>query len=332
MTCGKDTPSLWAVNRVYWLSPISGFFASSASSVLKRVLGKRMKIFDLQKTNPDWTELLFFSSLFSFVTFITCPVCTPPVCSPGGWPARTHHQPACRANWATCRDTGVYTCQMVAMNEGQTQTLTETVLGSLQIFSHLCRKASKRRRYANPALLTRRFSIRPRYFTWCLTRTSSNFPAHETHLIIYTSFSHCPHFKQPLSSNFCCCSSDFVSLVMKNLSIRPALCHLLVRPNITSDTIQKIVLNIFIAPHTQHVIWTDLCIDNILKCYVTTNVWFFFHHIPFSVLYRPNLTCTMLQHWPETMKQTSKTSVSVNNRYQLASRRWVWCSVRRRVL
>lgn len=200
MTCGKDTPSLWAVNRVYWLSPISGFFASSASSVLKRVLGKRMKIFDLQKTNPDWTELLFFSSLFSFVTFITCPVCTPPVCSPGGWPAGTHHQPACRANWATCRDTGVYTCQMVAMNEGQTQTLTETVLGSLQIFSHLCRKASKRRRYANPALLTRRFSIRPRYFTWCLTRTSSNFPAaHETHLIIYTSFSHCPHFKQPLS-------------------------------------------------------------------------------------------------------------------------------------
>lgn len=118
----------------------------------------------------------------------------------------------------------------------------------------------------------------------------------------------------------------------ENLSIRPALCHLLVRPNITSDTIQKIVLNIFIAPHTRHVIWTDLCIDNILKCYVNTNVWFFFHHIPFSVLYRPNLTCTMLQPWPETMKQTSKTSVSVNNRYQLASRRWVWCSVRRRVL
>lgn len=42
--------------------------------------------------------------------------------------------------------------------------------------SHLCRKASKRRRYAKPALLTLRFSIRPRYLTWCLTRTSSNLP------------------------------------------------------------------------------------------------------------------------------------------------------------
>lgn len=31
------------------LIPISGFFASSASSVVKSVLGKRMKIFDLQE-------------------------------------------------------------------------------------------------------------------------------------------------------------------------------------------------------------------------------------------------------------------------------------------
>lgn len=34
-------------------SPISGFFASSASSVLKRVFGKRMKIFDLQIIAKD---------------------------------------------------------------------------------------------------------------------------------------------------------------------------------------------------------------------------------------------------------------------------------------
>lgn len=33
--------------------PISGLFASSASSVLKRVLGKRMKIFDLQKVDKE---------------------------------------------------------------------------------------------------------------------------------------------------------------------------------------------------------------------------------------------------------------------------------------
>lgn len=38
-------------NLNHWYLPISGFFASSASSVVKRVLGKRMKIFDLQKVD-----------------------------------------------------------------------------------------------------------------------------------------------------------------------------------------------------------------------------------------------------------------------------------------
>lgn len=42
---------------------------------------------------------------------------------------------------------------------------------------YLWRKISYLRRYANPARLTLRCSIRPRYFTWCLTSTSSKRPA-----------------------------------------------------------------------------------------------------------------------------------------------------------
>lgn len=43
--------------------PISGFFASSASSVLKRVFGKRMKIFDLSKCDSSFINSLMVNYL-----------------------------------------------------------------------------------------------------------------------------------------------------------------------------------------------------------------------------------------------------------------------------
>lgn len=46
--------------------------------------------------------------------------------------------------------------------------------------SHLFKKTSNFRLYANPARLTRRCSISPKYFTWCLISRSSSRPACES--------------------------------------------------------------------------------------------------------------------------------------------------------
>ena len=59
--------------------PISGFFASSASSVVKRVFGKRMKIFDLQtadKTCDNFQCVHVFYTCLIFncdITHCHCP-------------------------------------------------------------------------------------------------------------------------------------------------------------------------------------------------------------------------------------------------------------------
>lgn len=47
---------------------------------------------------------------------------------------------------------------------------------TLVLVLYLCRKTSYFRRYAKPALRTLRFSIKPKYFTWCRIKTSSKLP------------------------------------------------------------------------------------------------------------------------------------------------------------
>lgn len=55
--------------------PISGFFASSASSVVKRVFGKRMKIFDLQKADKGICDYLMMNTLIQ-IAFKVWVICT----------------------------------------------------------------------------------------------------------------------------------------------------------------------------------------------------------------------------------------------------------------
>lgn len=52
------------------LIPISGFFASSASSVVKSVLGKRMKIFDLQEQDM-FEKKIFIEKRQTWIILIT---------------------------------------------------------------------------------------------------------------------------------------------------------------------------------------------------------------------------------------------------------------------
>lgn len=46
----------------------------------------------------------------------------------------------------------------------------------MQGHTHLIRNLLKTRRYANPALLTRMFSRKPRYSTWCFTLQTGGIP------------------------------------------------------------------------------------------------------------------------------------------------------------
>lgn len=128
----------------------------------------------------------------------TGPSCTRPVCSPGVWSNASHLLLLYLSSWA--RSLGKEPCtwpgdNTVAENHHPTQTITQFIPGIKTSISgvyyansgrnpncddgcsYLWRKISYLRRYANPARLTLRCSIRPRYLTWCLTSTSSKRPA-----------------------------------------------------------------------------------------------------------------------------------------------------------
>lgn len=109
--------------------PISGFLASRASSVLKRVLGKQMKILDLQ--GEDLMTRTFPSPLLSpLQQLLTFPVCTPPACSPGGWPESRRRPRGCRASLAKCPDRGAYTWDWMSICFLLTRDIRQTKLNT----------------------------------------------------------------------------------------------------------------------------------------------------------------------------------------------------------
>lgn len=132
--------------------PISGFLASRASSVLKSVLGKQMKILDLQ--GEDLMTCTLPSPLLSPLQQpLTFPVCTPPACSPGGWPESRRRPRGCRASLAKCPDRGAYTWDWMSIffftnmrhNADKVEHFYSDSKTAGDSGRHLCRKASKRR-------------------------------------------------------------------------------------------------------------------------------------------------------------------------------------------
>lgn len=90
--------------------------------------------------NPESISL----TLRPFQGHSTFPVGTLLLCSQGGWPGWRHHLRACLASWATSRDTEVCTWDHLVQSYrgGQLNIEGKKEKG----VSHLCRKASKRRR------------------------------------------------------------------------------------------------------------------------------------------------------------------------------------------
>lgn len=70
--------------------------------------------------------------------------------------------------WPKCRCC-IHTNALVALAFNRGHRRCRMPPGDVQDWTHLIRNLLKTLRYANPALLTRMFSRRPRYSTWCFT-------------------------------------------------------------------------------------------------------------------------------------------------------------------
>lgn len=112
---------------------------------------------------------------------LTVPFCTRWASSPDVERALPPRLQAARSSEARSLDTAVYTCKVhqTACKIGGGGRPSSSQF-RLWCPSHLFKKTSNFRLYANPARLTRRCSISPKYFTWCLISRSSSRPACES--------------------------------------------------------------------------------------------------------------------------------------------------------
>lgn len=110
---------------------------------------------------------------------LTVPFYTRWASSPDVEPALPPHLQASRSSEARWPDTAVCTC---TVRRAEFFSFKRPGSRKLRLWwpSYLFRKTSNLRLYANPARLTRRCSMSPRYFTWCLISTSSNWPVSES--------------------------------------------------------------------------------------------------------------------------------------------------------